>query len=68
MADHDAVVQEVLLDLYDHFSELADQEDAPFGEFARVTEGPPDSLIVLHQDEEWGVEIVVRPITGSPTP
>lgn len=54
-----SVIDRVLLDLHEHFAELDDMDDAPFGEYARVTRGV-SSLTVLHETEPWGIEIIVR--------
>lgn len=53
-------IDAVLLDLAEHFADLDDSEDAPFGEYARVTSGV-SSLTVLHESEPWGIEIILRP-------
>lgn len=57
-------VEQVLLDLTDWFSEMDDNEDAPFGTYARVTH-EADRLLVLHESEDWGVEIVVRQVEAG---
>lgn len=56
------VIDQVMLDLQEHFADLDDQEDAAFGEYARVERTGTRGMVVLHETEDWGIEIVVRPI------
>lgn len=59
------LVEEVAVDLIDHFEELNDNPDSQFGEYARVTAsgGPGWSRItVLHEHRQEGVVIEVRPL------
>lgn len=55
----DEQIQQVLLDLREHFGDLDDSEDAPFGEFAR-TSVVGNTLTVLHETQPYGVAITVE--------
>lgn len=62
----DGIVKSVLLDLSEHFADLDDQEDAPFGELARVGFDPVTGLLrVRHESEPWGIDITVRTFTDA---
>jgi len=53
-------IEPILLDLAEHFADLDDSEDAPFGEFARVDYKPGRAYIeVRHETEDSGVRIMV---------
>ena len=56
------LIEEVLVDLQDSFSELDDTEEPKFGEYARVQEWDENSFDVLHATEDWGIRITVEPI------
>lgn len=61
MTPEEAVAR-VCLDLAEHFDSLDDDPDAPFGELARVEDDGAGRIVVMHETEEWGIEIVIRPI------
>lgn len=59
------VISDVALDLSEHFAELDDGDEQHLGEYARVkthidASETTATLTVLHQTEDWGIEIVVR--------
>jgi hypothetical protein len=53
-------VRRVLLDLFESFAELNDDPDAPFGEYATVSQ-VGNRLTVTNEDETVGVVIEVSP-------
>lgn len=60
------VIVDVVLDLAEHFADLDDTEDPPFGEYARVArDADAGTVTVLHASEPWGVEIRVTPVMTS---
>lgn len=58
----DDLIERLLLELADHFNELDDSDDGPFGNFARVSVGHT-FITVFHETEEWGVEITVKRVS-----
>lgn len=56
------VIASVIVDLAEHFGDLDDSDEAPFGELARVTCDPVSAVLtVMHQTEPWGVRITLSP-------
>lgn len=58
------LIDSIVTDLFEHFADLDDSDDAPFGEYANVTQ-LNNRLVVAHQDDpSIQVEILVRAVNA----